>query len=272
MTRVKSLEICSMDKEKQCVTPPPLFPSATKIRIGGRMSYAFFRAILSSPENLKTLYIDNIQGLGQVADGIQLYHLGPMNEVGETDDEISIPMTRHAGPMRGRLHLLTNHCKKLRHLRISSVGQDDIRCKVVRVTRESALRGGCKLHRVRDTNLQSLTLEYGTEPDMPYIMPSRGVQGHEHVGRPMDRRFIQYTMPTLCRGPWPNLSTLTVHEIDSTPTQSAIHSYYFPEDPSIFAAAEEGLRRELGKEVSLVWERENNTSFYLLEVGGDHYK
>ncbi|KAF8856236.1 hypothetical protein BDZ45DRAFT_745673 [Acephala macrosclerotiorum] len=273
MNRVKLLDICSMDKEGHIVIPPPLFPSATKIRIGGRMSYAFFRAIVSFPGNIEALYIDNVQGLGQVADGIQLYHLGSMNEVTETDGEDYIPVTRHAGPMRGHLQVLAGHCWKLRSLRIRSVGQDNYPDVRWSEQREKARYEEVAnfIESVKPT-LVSLILDYGTEPDKPYTMPCRGVQGHEHVGRPMDGRFIKYTIPTLSRGPWPNLSTLTIRGIGGTPTQTAIHSYYIPEDQSTFTVAKDGLREGLGKEVTLFWERENTRSFYLLEAGGDHYE
>lgn len=47
LTRVKLIDICSMDHQEAHVIPPPLFPSATIIRVGGRISYPFFRAILA---------------------------------------------------------------------------------------------------------------------------------------------------------------------------------------------------------------------------------
>lgn len=68
-----------MGFENRLIVPPPLFSSATKIRIGGRMPYALFRAVISNPFNLQNLHIHNPQGRGQSSDGLALYYE-------ETDD------------------------------------------------------------------------------------------------------------------------------------------------------------------------------------------
>lgn len=267
LVNVTSVDICSMDVQQHYVIPPPLFPSATKIRIGGTMPYALFRAILAFPAKLQSLDIDNVQGLGQASDGIRLDYVNSLYDVRETEDENLVPITRHPGPMRGHLLPLTGCCTKLRYLRITSVGQDDYPeyrfCEKREKARYTEVANFIESVK---PSLERLHLEYGTEPDRPPPMGIRGAQHwRHHVGRPMDRTFIENILPTLSRGPWPVLISMIIRGIGGTPTQTAIRKLYTPEDDAVFIGAEEGLRSALSKDITVFWERENSCSFYLLE-------
>ncbi|CZR53616.1 uncharacterized protein PAC_03496 [Phialocephala subalpina] len=273
LVNVTSVDICSMDVQQYYVNPPPLFHSATKIRIGGRMPYALFRGILAFPAKLQSLDIDNVQGWGQVSDRVRLDHISSLYEVRETEDENLVPITRHPGPMIGHLLPLTGCCTKLRYLRITSVGQDDYPDHRWCEKREKArYTEVAKFIESVKPSLERLHLEYGTEPDRPPPMGFRGIEHWKHhVGRPMDRRFIENIIPTLSRGPWPVLISMIIRGIGGTPTQTAIRRLYTPEDDAVFIGAEKGLRSALSKDITVVWERENICGFYLLEAPGSAY-
>jgi hypothetical protein len=81
MKGVKSLDMCSINVERELLIPPPLFPKATSIRIGGLMSYAFVRSMISSPATVRFLDLDNVQGLAQLVDGKHLERAGISNEL-----------------------------------------------------------------------------------------------------------------------------------------------------------------------------------------------
>lgn len=238
------------------------------------MPYALFRWILAFPEKLWSLDIDNVQGWGQVSDRARPDHIGSLYEVRETEDENLVPITRHPGPMRGHLLSLAGYCTKLRYLRITSVGQDDYPDNRWCEKREKARYNEVAqfIESVKPT-LERLHLEYGTEADMaPPICGTEKMHWKPHVGRPMDLRFIEHIIPTLSRGPWPWLKSMTIRGIGGAPSQTAMRKYYTPEDDAVFIGVEKGLRSALSKDITVIWERENIRIFYLLETPGFGYE
>jgi hypothetical protein len=133
--KVERLDFCSFMGEGNWLVPPPLFPNAKFIRIGGRMPYAIFRALISSPEKIISLELDNPQGFAQIRDedededdsrdGQGDLLNGPRNYVSlpETEDENHLPLVRHSGPMRGHLRPLIGQFTHLKHLSLHTVGQ-----------------------------------------------------------------------------------------------------------------------------------------------------
>jgi hypothetical protein len=123
MKGVKSLDMCSFNSEHKLAFPPPLFPEATSIRTGGRISYAFFRSMISSPTSVKFLELDNGGGLGQLADSKPLQWSGNRRRPPESDSPNGNPETRHPGPMRGHLRPIQSQVANLQHLHIRIVEQ-----------------------------------------------------------------------------------------------------------------------------------------------------
>lgn len=155
--------------------------------------------------------------------------------------------------MKGHLHSLICFCGNLRVLHTGSVGQDDFPGWKFSAKRERERYQELArfIESVRST-LEVIILDFGTEPDEPYIGDCRSPIGCiRHVGRPMDGRFIDLILPILCRGPWHRLRVMKIVDIGGRPTQTALHRWYTPEDPAVFASAEARVRNSLSKGVEV---------------------
>lgn len=93
------------------------------------MPYPYFRAIISSPETVVSLKLDNSQGFEQCEDrnrNLQgqknsYYYLVP--GCFSEEDEDGLPLARHSGPMRGHLNVYRSRFERLQHLAIHTIGQ-----------------------------------------------------------------------------------------------------------------------------------------------------
>jgi hypothetical protein len=284
LNRVQKLDMCSLDRERFHVVPPLLFPAATSIRIGGCMSYAFFRAMISSPEIVVSLDLDNAQGLGQVQDGLDEEWEVPLSSSPdnillhqETEDDREIPVLRHPGAMRGHLNPLIGHFLNLKHLCIRTVGQDDSTDQSWSDSREKERYTEISnfLRSVRST-LTTLVFEQGNQPEVHLVRSCRGDPRRLAVqkGRPMDTYFLSYVLHTLIQGPWPELKMLSIRGVGAQPREWNSYSNvgfrnWVPIDPSIVESAQNRLRTALENTTRLLWEPEVDRCFYL-ESGNDY--
>ncbi|KAL1639912.1 hypothetical protein SLS58_007499 [Diplodia intermedia] len=123
-TKVTSIDIAWLRSLRETCPPPPLFTSATSVRLVGQASTHFVAAILENinPENLLSLSTINLQ---QFADPI------PPVPNNMTLREIASHVNRNTdaapdqllsstfpGPMHNHLGPLTNRCTRLAHLEI----------------------------------------------------------------------------------------------------------------------------------------------------------
>jgi hypothetical protein len=105
------------------VVPPPVFPRASRIRIGGNASYAIFRAIMSNPSKLIDMELNNLQAFDQSRDGQPMNMVMGLPDAPETEEEAGWPLLRHTGPVHGHLHPLIGQLSNLQHLHLHIVGQ-----------------------------------------------------------------------------------------------------------------------------------------------------
>lgn len=87
LKRVSKVDICSFDKQEHRPTPGPLFQNATAVRVGGRLTYSFFRALIPKAlSRLVSLELENCQSFGQLKDGQPLPNFESVSELAETED------------------------------------------------------------------------------------------------------------------------------------------------------------------------------------------
>lgn len=274
LSRVRRLDMCSFDREEFAVVPPPLFPTASSIRIGGKMSYAFFRSVVSSPENVVFLDLDNPQGFGQWKDGlldedeVSITYMNNLGSYPETVDANKIPLVRHPGAMRGHLEPLLGRFTKLKHLYLRTVGQDD--CATWRWSEARDMERYAEIANFItsvSSTLISLTFEQGIEAEENIQTRNcrQSPRPRQQIGRPMDTYFLSYISPTLVNGPWPNLRTLILRGIGGRRSKLPFGSGagWIAEDHGVFESAEDRLRVALGEGVEFKWEKEVGRSFYL---------
>lgn len=177
------------------------------------MSYVFFRSMISSPRSVKSLELDNVGGLGQLADGKPLQWSENHQRPPESDSPNGNPEIRHPGPMRGHLRPTQSQFTNLQHLHIRTVGQDLFEDNnwVPQRDKNRYAELASFIDSVRLT-LESLLFEQGLEPEFTGITTcGRSNLGHgPQKGRPMDSRFLDEIMPALLRGPWPKLKSATI--------------------------------------------------------------
>jgi hypothetical protein len=280
LTRVEDLDICSFNTEEQLVTPPPLFPTASSVRIGGKMPYLFFRSFLSNPANITSLDIDNPQGFFQLKNGFhesaypRAHALLP-----ETEGEDGYPLVRHYGPMRGHLRPLFNRFEKLQNLSIRTVGQDDSTDRHYLATREKSRYEEIAAFISSTANtLETLLFEQGIiqEGDLTGTTTFYDPRRVRQVGRPMDKYFLEHIHPILLSTEWKKLKKVSIHGVGGKPR--GLNGWRTPQvgfrtweqyDPVMLEAAEDSLRMSLGEGVHLEWEAEVGRTFYLHE--GSNY-
>jgi len=276
LDRVERLVICSFMGEDDWLIPSSFFSNAKSIRIGGKMPYAFFRALIASPGKIVSLELDNPQGLAQTNDGMNSrdvygnYPLYPLNLVRfrETEDDNHLPLVRHGGPMRGHLRPLVGRFTHLKHLYLRTVGYVDSTESSWSETREKARYGEMAdfISSVSST-LTSPTFQQGPKAGRDQ-MPADGP-------RLMDSYFASHILPCLMKGPWPELKVLSICGIHGQIDETENHREdgrsleLVAEGLDILSSAEELLRVALGAKVVLNWMREVGSSFYFLP-GSNH--
>jgi hypothetical protein len=207
------------------------------------MSYVFFRSMISSPRSVKFLELDNVGGLGQLADGKPLQW--NLQRPPESDSSNGNPETRHPGPMRGHLRPIQSQFANLQRLHIRTVGQDLFEDSSWASQRDKNRYAELAsfIDSVRLT-LESLLFEQGLEPEFTgYATCGRANIGHgPQKGRPMDSRFLDEIMPVLLRAPWPKLKSVTILGVGGQVRPKVSRSNYEPDDPAVFDTAEDRLR------------------------------
>ena len=218
LKHVKSLDFCSTAIVRELNSPPPLFHSATEIRLSGQMSQTMVSSLLHSSDlsKLTFLELNNLQDFGQIRKGKCLPLTSEVETPRETRYRDQKPKNRHPGPMRDHLYYIQGRCTALKHLALRSVGQDykldwfegfgsDVHDE------ERYTEWANFIDSVKHT-LRVLELEQGLPPDK--LGPPGCRRGCRELlqrdGRPMDVRFMKYIMPTLLRGPWPHLENMTI--------------------------------------------------------------
>jgi hypothetical protein len=266
LTRVEVLDICSFNTEEHLVTPPPLFPTASTVRIGGKMPYLFFRSFLSNPANIVSLDIDNTQGFFQTWNGyyegvFYSYYPSNISQIPEIEDSDGYPLVRHYGPMQGHLRPLLNRCENIRYLSIRTVGQDDSQSRHFLATREKArYEEIAHFFSSAAGTLETLVFEQGITQEGELSRGCRGDwrRGHQ-VGRPMDKYFLECIHPILLSTQWDKLKKITIRGVGGKPrglngsrTPRVEFRTWEPDDPVVFEIAEDRLRLALGERVEVV--------------------
>jgi hypothetical protein len=169
--------------------------------------------MISSPTSFKFLELENVGGLGQLADGKPFQWSGNRRQLPESDSPNGNPETRHAGPMRGHLRPIQSQFANLQHFHIRTVGQDlfeDSRWVPQRDKNRYA-ELALFIDSVRLT-LESLLFEQGLEPEFTGFATCGPANiGHgPQKGRPMDPRFLDEVTSVLLRAPWPRLKSVTI--------------------------------------------------------------
>ncbi|KAK0659670.1 hypothetical protein DIS24_g3872 [Lasiodiplodia hormozganensis] len=119
--KVTSVDIAWLRSLRETCLPPPLFTSATSVRLVGQASTRFVAAILENiiPENLVSLSTINLQ---EFADPVPSFpsHMTLHDIIHHMDQgpQDHVRSTTFAGPMHNHLRHLTNRCHKLSHLEI----------------------------------------------------------------------------------------------------------------------------------------------------------
>ncbi|CZR56368.1 uncharacterized protein PAC_06256 [Phialocephala subalpina] len=267
LKRIKMVDICSFNREQHPIIPLAPFQTATSVKIGGRMPYAFFRAIVTASSRLVFLEIDNVQGFGQLRDGLdeELSYISHLASISETEDINGRPLVRHDGPMHGHLSELTGQCTSLRHLVIRTIGQKDATdYRWSRAREEKRYSEIADFIAATSDTLESLIFEQGKEP----LEDGKGLpaQGHRNKAeRPMDSFFFAHILPVLLNTPWPKLNNIAIHGVDpsrqsgrSSGANLGLSSLH-PNDLS-----SEGMLRDiLPKGAGLVWKSRSENTFYL---------
>ena len=280
--RVQRLDMCSFNREEFAVVPPPLFPTATSIRIGGKMAYAFFRSMVSSPEKVLSLDLDNPQGFGQFRDGFD--EDSDMSDLRlntalypETEDENNIAVLRHPGPMSGHLAPLFGRFTRLKHLCIRTIGQGasaDPRWKGADQSWSEAREKARYIEiasfiKSLSSTLVTLVFVQGIEAEETSPIPGcrPDSRPENRSGRPMDTYFLSYILPALIEGGWPQLQTVSIRGFGGQARKG------MPTPETSFLArldtAEDRLRIALGDKIELKWEKEAGHFFYL-QRGSDY--
>ncbi|MCJ1398248.1 hypothetical protein MMC11_001445 [Xylographa trunciseda] len=204
--------------------PNALFPSATSVRLVGRLDYIFAISILRAvdPARLVSLCLDNVQDEGQMnsKEPYKKIHdicTADQIETREADGERGCVVE---GGMRGLLTHLTGRCTALRELVLRKAGQErkpdsDWHEKAdEEVYEEWAL-----FIKSTKQTLQRLVLEqglgsWGEGRQKPPWRSCRGGPPWQEA-RPMDQRFMRILFPVLASGGWLCLESMDIRGVGS---------------------------------------------------------
>lgn len=266
LKRIKTLDICCFNREQHIIIPLALFPAAISVKIGGRMPYAFFRAIVSSPSRLISLEIDNVEGFGQLRDGLdeELSYVSHLASIPETEDVNGKPLVRHDGPMHGHLRELIGQCTSLRHLVIRTIGQEDAAdYRWTRAREEKRYSEMTEFIMATSETLETLIFEQGIEPlEGGKRLP---IDHHGGAERPMDSFCLMHIVPALLNTPWLKLKNIAISGVDpsrQSRRSSAASSFLSKVYPNEFSP-EDMLRHILPKGAELVWDSRSENTFHL---------
>jgi hypothetical protein len=203
--------------------------------------------MISSPEKVVSLELDNPQGFAQIRDEddddeTRDFPDGSYNFVSllETEDENALPVVRYSGPMRGHLRPLIGRFTHLKHLSLHTVGQFHDSEPSWSEARDKARYSEIAdfITSVKST-LTSLTFVQGLPERPRAILITRADQW---LGRPMNTYFLSYILPCLIQGPWPEPKVLSVRGVGGQMmgpevlTGNGRERLGTPDDPAIFSS------------------------------------
>ncbi|KAF8849219.1 hypothetical protein BDZ45DRAFT_680669 [Acephala macrosclerotiorum] len=270
LPNVMRLDFASLALQRECVTPPPLFPCVTHLRLLGQMSFPFLRSFTDSldPTHLISVEFNNLQDFGQLKEGEDLPDFADLAKTLESEDLEGNSIIRHPGCMRGHLQRLHGRCTNLKRLFLRSVGNDwtmDGQWSPT-IDAERYKEWASFIDSVRPT-LESLVIEQGLEYESANIAHCR--PGPLQVGRPMDERFLAHVLPILIRGDWPYLKEVKILGIGSKPRKLVRN--FISGDMNVTAYVKDNLSLLESRGVSLeVQEAATKTFFF--RINGPYYE
>ncbi|KAH7041966.1 hypothetical protein B0J12DRAFT_217329 [Macrophomina phaseolina] len=219
--RVSSIDIAWLRTLRETCPPPPLFTTATSIRLVGQASTQFITTILASidPANLASLSTINLQEYADpvppVPRDMPLRQIATHLETTARNRAPLRPLTStFPGPMHGHLRPLTDRCPKLTHLEIRTyapwehwekISLDDTRYEewahFIRSVRSTLRTLIFEHHRSESSRL------WRTNRSHPF-----GARGRPALWT----LFNDHLLPVITEAPWPSLKRLELsgfHEI-----------------------------------------------------------
>ena len=270
LSNVKNLDITFFIgyfswRNRAIAPPPPLFPHASRIRIGGHASYAILRAITSSPSQMLYLALDNIQAFDQSQDGHPMAIVPSLSDAPETEDEEGWPLLRHAGPMHGHLRPLMGQCSNLQELYFCVMGQQHANERNWPDKREAKRYSEMAefIDSVKAT-LRDFTFGQASYLDIFRMSESEDDSDMEDLVQPMDARFQKHLFPTLLCGPWPLLECMTICGGAGSGKSASMLKY----SHEVVRPAKEELNASLPERVDFKWHEWLGELLYRLEPNG----
>ncbi|KAF2472358.1 uncharacterized protein BDR25DRAFT_13680 [Lindgomyces ingoldianus] len=219
-TGVVSVDICWIRFWREITPPPPLFPSATSIRLSGCMTRAFAEILLggglnaaSLKSDLEQLEIHNLLQFSEPVPGYQQsLHLRDLSKHVSSENS-GCRRTNGGRPMDGILDILAGRCTSLMSLRITTWGPREswlLDEKMTKIDDQRYFSWGQFLKSVRHT-LQYFSFEQG-DNNNEFIGDRRGRRPHQQH-RPMDQLFVRWILPVLLEGPWPRMKRMEIRGV-----------------------------------------------------------
>ncbi|MCJ1363452.1 hypothetical protein MMC16_002559 [Acarospora aff. strigata] len=271
LTSLRSVDVCFLAHEREIDIPPPLFCSASSVRLVGVASYRLATAVLHSvnPSKLTSLALDNLQDLGQTNDGEDVIPGSELSKFPETFNPDGTFRCRHPGPMRGHLLKLCGRFTALKHLELRSVGQDDVNDHLWSANKWSANKDEKRYHewaiflRSVKPSLESFKFEQGLEPEVDEPV----MNGHPYPRlfqkvRPMDSRFIKFILPVIVEDHWPCLKRISIRGVGGK-TRRVAERYTDREDTGLIDTVRDQMMIALGSQVQFTFEEEATRTFGL---------
>ncbi|KAI9812206.1 MAG: hypothetical protein M1827_004872 [Pycnora praestabilis] len=275
INNVEKVDFASLAYEREIDAPPPLFSSASSIRLSGLASYAMVRSVLHSvdPSRIVSLDLNNLQDFGQIEEGEDLPSMRDLSTMTESEYADGTPKLRHPGPLRGHLRHMNGKCTNLKNLCLRSVGQDyaplpmwSAQKDEERYAEWAAFIGSVK------TTLETLLFQQDSQAEDPTPNPCGTIVNRlpmQRKGRPMDQRFMNHILPVLITGPWPVLQSVIIQGIGGS-----VRQYYsrkhIDEVPNRVETAYSLLRMAFPSHVSVTCEKRAGMSFFHRSQGNSY--